>query len=62
MRELMAVSGKTELSVVSRFYNLIDKHGLEVIEKDRRYRLRVSECLPLNDFVYRMVLAGVKSA
>jgi hypothetical protein len=62
MYELMAVSGRTELSVVSHFYHLRDKHGLEVIEKDGRYRLRVSECLPLNDFVYRMVLSGVKSA
>jgi hypothetical protein len=62
MRELMAVSGRTELSVVSHFYHLRDKHGLEVVEQDGRYRLRVSECLPLNDFVYRMVLSGVKSA
>lgn len=62
MRELMAASGRTELSVISHFYHLRDKHGLEVIEKDGRYRLRVSECLPLNDFVYRMVMSGIKSA
>jgi hypothetical protein len=62
MRELMAVSGRTELSVISHFYHLRDKHGLEIIEQDGRYRLRVSECLPLNDFVYRMVLSGVNSA
>lgn len=62
MRELMAASGRTELSVVSHFYHLRDKHGLEVIHKDGLYQLRVSECVPLNDFMYRMVLAGVKSA
>jgi hypothetical protein len=62
MRELMAESGRTELSVVSHFYHLRDKHGLEVIHKDGLYQLRVSECVPLNDFMYRMVLAGVKSA
>ena len=61
MRQLMAASGRTELSVVSHFYHLRDKHGIEVVQTDGLYRLRVSECLPLQDFFYRMVLAGVNS-
>lgn len=59
MRQLMAVSGRTELSVVSHFYHLRDKHGLEIKEIDGLYRLRVSECVPLNDYVYRMIRVGV---
>lgn len=62
MKELMAVSGRTHLSVVSHFYHLRDKHGIEVVETNGLYRLRVSECVPLNDFVYRMVREGVNSA
>ena len=62
MKELMAVSGRTHLSVVSHFYHLRDKHGIEVVEQGGLYRLRVSECVPLNDFVYRMVLEGLRNA
>ena len=62
MRQLMAVSGRTELSVVSHFYHLRDKHGIEVVQSDGLYRLRVSECLPLQDFFYRMVLSAVQSS
>lgn len=61
MKELMAASGRTQLSVISHFYHLRDKHGLEVIETDGLYRLNVSECLPLYDFVYRMVMDAVHS-
>lgn len=60
MRELMAASGRTELSVVSHFYHLRDKHGLEVVETNGLYQLWVSECVPLNDYVYQMVLMGVR--
>ena len=62
MRELMAASGRTELSVVSHFYHLRDKHGIEVVHKDGLYQLRVSECVPLQDYFYRMVLSAVQSA
>ena len=59
MKELMAVSGRTQLSVISHFYHLRDKHGLEVIETNGLYRLNVNESIPLYDFVYKMVMQSV---
>lgn len=61
MQQLKAASGRTELSVVSHFYHLRDKHGVEVIQVDGKYCLKVTECAPLQDFFYKMVLAAVQS-
>jgi biotin operon repressor len=58
MAQLTAVSGRTELSVLSHIQHLRDEHGLDVLASGGRYQLRSMGSSRLDDCMNKMILAG----